>query len=211
MTPIHEYLVSGLSSKDPKESRKIKVKKPQYKLIRGNMYQRSFYTLWLRYVASPQTDDIVKEIWSAMNNQLEGREAFSRRTLPRNSQKETPFSLTYDSEAIIPISETNVTKDDRGRIKEVDKRRGSKEIASIKEAYYQSKLCRHHSERSSHSIYNVGDFVLLSQNNTGSTQVWQGPHMVSEVQGRGLYKIVYESDHLLTQIAKGMSLHKFYM
>ncbi|GJY92903.1 hypothetical protein Tco_0508685 [Tanacetum coccineum] len=124
----------------------------------------------------------------------------------QHSQKETPFSLTYDSEAIIPISETNVTKDDRGRIKEVDKRRGSKEIASIKEAYYQSKLCRHHSERSSHSIYNVGDFVLLSQNNTGSTQVWQGPHMVSEVQGRGLYKIVYASDHLLTQIEKGVRL-----
>ncbi|GKC75131.1 reverse transcriptase domain-containing protein [Tanacetum coccineum] len=35
------------------------------------------------------------------------------RTLPRNSQKETPFSLTYGSEAIILISETNVTKDDR--------------------------------------------------------------------------------------------------
>ncbi|GJT81490.1 reverse transcriptase domain-containing protein [Tanacetum coccineum] len=53
------------------------------------------------------------------------------RTLPRNSQKETPFSLTYGSEAIIPIPENNVTKDDRGRIKEVDKKRGNKEIALI--------------------------------------------------------------------------------
>ncbi|GJT78302.1 hypothetical protein Tco_1045027 [Tanacetum coccineum] len=113
-----------------------------------------------------------KWILSATNNQLKGREAFPKRTLPRNSQKETLFSLTYGFEAIIPISETNVTKDDRGRIKEVDKRRGSKEIASIEEAYYQSKLRRHHSERSSHSIYNVRDFVLLSQNNTGSAQVW---------------------------------------
>ncbi|GJT85146.1 reverse transcriptase domain-containing protein [Tanacetum coccineum] len=281
---------------DPKESRKIKVKAPQYKLIRGNLYQRSFYTPWLRCVASPQTDDIAKEVhngscgfnaeprsmvvrimkqgyywplmhrdtakilqdcekckeqsaikkvvesnamtagsgwpfslWgfnilrplptapggfkflaiairSAMNNQLEGREAFMRRTPPRNSQKETPFSLTYGSEAIIPISETNVTKDDRGRIKEVDKRRGSKEIASIEEAYYRSKLRRHHNERSSHSIYNVGDFVLLSQNNTGSTQVWQGPHMVSEVQGSEVFKIVDASDHSLTQTAKGTSL-----
>ncbi|GKD10490.1 reverse transcriptase domain-containing protein [Tanacetum coccineum] len=101
------------------------------------------------------------------------------RTLPRNSQKETPFSLTYGSEAIIPISENDVAKDDRGRIKEVDKRRGSKEIASIEEAYYRSKLRRHHNKRSSHSIYKIGDFVLLSQNNTGSTQVtfnevWEG-------------------------------------
>ncbi|GKB64457.1 reverse transcriptase domain-containing protein [Tanacetum coccineum] len=62
MTPIHEYLVSGLLTEDPKESRKIRVKAPQYKLIRGRLYQRSFYTPWLRCVASPQTDDIVKEI-----------------------------------------------------------------------------------------------------------------------------------------------------
>ncbi|GKB83687.1 reverse transcriptase domain-containing protein [Tanacetum coccineum] len=62
MTPIHEYLVSGLLPEDPKESRKIRVKAPQYKMIRGNLYQRSFYTLWLRCVASPQTNDILKEV-----------------------------------------------------------------------------------------------------------------------------------------------------
>ncbi|GJS96416.1 hypothetical protein Tco_0803384 [Tanacetum coccineum] len=59
MTPIHVYLVSGLLPEDPKESRMIKVKAPQCKLIRGNLYRRSFYTLWFRCVASPQTDDIV--------------------------------------------------------------------------------------------------------------------------------------------------------
>ncbi|GKD34109.1 reverse transcriptase domain-containing protein [Tanacetum coccineum] len=203
MTHIHEYLVSGLLPKDPKESRKIRVKAPQYKLIRGNMYRRSFYTPWLRCVASPQTDDIVKEVHKDLCKGLKVTQSFSpitehmkimnhiekqlarsqqgwvddlaqvlwvHRTIPRNSQKETPFSLTYGSEAIIPISENDVAKDDRGRIKKVDKRRGSKEIASIEEAYYRSKLCRHHNKKSSHSIYKIGDFVLLSQNNTGSTQ-----------------------------------------
>ncbi|GJT40027.1 hypothetical protein Tco_0674274 [Tanacetum coccineum] len=67
------------------------------------------------------------QIRSATNNQLEGQKAFSRRTLPINSQKETPFSLTYGSEAIIPISKNNVAKDDRGRKKEVEKRSKSKE------------------------------------------------------------------------------------
>ncbi|GKA71894.1 reverse transcriptase domain-containing protein, partial [Tanacetum coccineum] len=247
VTPIHEYLVSGLLPKDPKESRKIRVKAPQYKLIRGNLYRRSFYTPWLRCVASPQIDDIIKEVlqdcekckeqfairkvaessaitagsgwpfshWGVnilgplptalgdlckglkvtqsffpitehmeIMNHIEKQLARSQqgwvdalaqvlwvhRTLPRNSQKETPFSLTYGSEAIIPLPENDVAKDDRGRIKEVDKRRGNKEIASIEEAYYQSKLRRHHSERSSHSIYKIRDFVLLSQSNAGGTQ-----------------------------------------
>ncbi|GJQ97638.1 hypothetical protein Tco_0008777 [Tanacetum coccineum] len=101
-----------------------------------------------------------------------------QRTLPRNSQKETPFSLTYGSVAIIPIPENDVAKDDRGRVKEVDKRRGNKEIASIEEAYCQR-----------------------------GTQVWQGPHMINEVHGEGLYKIVDASDYSLTQTAKSMNLH----
>nr|GFA21953.1 protein NYNRIN-like [Tanacetum cinerariifolium] len=36
------------------------------------------------------------------------------------------------------IPENDVAKDDRGRIKEVDKKRGNKEIASIEEAYYRT-------------------------------------------------------------------------
>ncbi|GKA16279.1 reverse transcriptase domain-containing protein [Tanacetum coccineum] len=302
MSPIHEYLVSGLLSEDPKESRKIRVKAPQYKLIRGNLYRRSFYTLWILCVASPQTNDIIKEVhegsygfnveprsmvvritkqgyyWPLMHRDAanvlqdykkckeqsairkvvessaitaKSKWPFSHwgvnilgpfptapggfkflaiaiehstkwveakpltviniRTLLRNSQKDIPFSLTYGSEAIIPISKNDVAKGDRGRIKEVDKRRGSKEIASIEEAYYLSKLRRHHNKRSSHSIYKIGDFVLLLQNNTGSTQVWQGPHMISEVHGGGLYKIVDAFDHSLTQTTKSTILCKFYM
>ncbi|GJS93503.1 reverse transcriptase domain-containing protein [Tanacetum coccineum] len=62
MTPIYEYLVSGLLPEDPKESRKIRVKEPQHKLIRGNLYKRTFYSTWLHCIASLQTDDIVKEV-----------------------------------------------------------------------------------------------------------------------------------------------------
>ncbi|GJW52097.1 reverse transcriptase domain-containing protein [Tanacetum coccineum] len=40
MTLIHEYLVSVLLPEDPKESRKVRVKAPQYKMIRGSLYQR---------------------------------------------------------------------------------------------------------------------------------------------------------------------------
>ncbi|GJX29468.1 reverse transcriptase domain-containing protein [Tanacetum coccineum] len=59
------------------------------------------------------------------------------RTLPRNSQKETPFSLTYGSEAMIPIIETTY---DRGRVQKATKGKESKEVASIEKAYYQNKL-----------------------------------------------------------------------
>ncbi|GJT17568.1 hypothetical protein Tco_0876274 [Tanacetum coccineum] len=62
MNPIHEYLLSGLVPEDSKESKKIKIKAPQYKLIRGSLYKKSFYTPWLRCIAPPKTDDVIKEI-----------------------------------------------------------------------------------------------------------------------------------------------------
>ncbi|GKF28666.1 hypothetical protein Tco_0095008 [Tanacetum coccineum] len=62
MTPIHEYLLSGLLLEDPKESRKIRIKAPQYKLIKGSLYKKSFDTLWLRCIAPPKTNDVIKEI-----------------------------------------------------------------------------------------------------------------------------------------------------
>ncbi|GJW25434.1 reverse transcriptase domain-containing protein [Tanacetum coccineum] len=64
------------------------------------------------------------------------------------------------------LVENNVAKDDRGRTKEVKKRKESKEVASIKEAYYQNELHMYHIKRSNHSTYKVGDFILLLQNNT---------------------------------------------
>ncbi|GKC36532.1 reverse transcriptase domain-containing protein [Tanacetum coccineum] len=94
---------------DPKESRKIRIKVPQYKLIKGSLYKKSFYTPWLRCIALPKTNVVIKEIHEA--------------------------------------------KDDRGRTKEMTKRKESKEVASIEKAYYQNELQRYHSKRNSPSNY----------------------------------------------------------
>nr|GEV99674.1 reverse transcriptase domain-containing protein [Tanacetum cinerariifolium] len=50
------------------------------------------------------------------------------RTLPRNSEKETPFSLTYGLEAVIPIIETT---DDMGRLQKATKGKESDEVNLI--------------------------------------------------------------------------------
>nr|GEU36706.1 hypothetical protein [Tanacetum cinerariifolium] len=255
MTPIHEYLVSGLLPEDPGELRKIKtddivkevqkgscgfsaeprsmvvritkqglgmprtIRSKDEKHFREGIFTDLYEGLKVTQSFFPITKHM--EIMNHNEKQLARNQQgwvddlaqvlWVNRTLPRNSQKETPFSLTYSSEAIIPIPKNDVAKDYNERIKEVKKRRGNKEIASIEEAFYQSKLRMHHSLRSSHSIYKIEDFVLLSQSNTRGTQVWQGPHMINEVHRGGHYKIVDASNHSLTQTTKSMNLHKFYM
>ncbi|GJS02267.1 hypothetical protein Tco_0318775 [Tanacetum coccineum] len=102
-------------------------------------------------------------------------------TLSRNSQNDTPFSLAYDSEAIVPSAESLTTEGKRGTTKENAQRNEGKEreVASIEDSYYYNKLRRHHNARSNRSTFKLGDFVLLSLNSTDSQQVWQGPHMIS--------------------------------
>ncbi|GJV91153.1 hypothetical protein Tco_1538966 [Tanacetum coccineum] len=68
---------------------------------------------------------------------------------------------------------------DRGRTKEVTKRKESKEVASIEEAYYQNKLRMYHNERSNHSTHKFGDFVLLSQNDARNPQLEQNMKCLS--------------------------------
>ncbi|GJU70454.1 reverse transcriptase domain-containing protein [Tanacetum coccineum] len=126
------------------------------------------------------------------------------RTLLRNSQKETPFSLTYGSKAVIPIIEAT---DDRGRVQKATKVKESKEVASIEKAYYRNKLQKYHSARSSHPMYIMGDFVLLKRN----ANEWQGLYIINEVHKEELYTIVDTTDHSLVQTTKGTSLRKFYM
>ncbi|GJX02494.1 reverse transcriptase domain-containing protein [Tanacetum coccineum] len=235
MTPIHEYLLSGLLPEDRKESRKIRIKAPQYKLIKGSLYKKYFYTPLFCCIAPPKTNDVIKEIhegscgfntepcsmvfritkqgyyWPSMHidvsrviqdcekckvqsavkkraeigaiasgnawpfgvpqiisskddkyfkerplqrienhtiflpitehmeimSRIEKQPARSQqgwvddlsqvlwvhRTLPRNNQKETPFSLTYGSEAIFLTVKSIVAKDDRGRTNEMTKRK----------------------------------------------------------------------------------------
>ncbi|GJU17058.1 reverse transcriptase domain-containing protein [Tanacetum coccineum] len=129
-------------------------------------------------------DNLAKELWV-------------HRTLPRNSQEETPFSLTYGSEAVVPIVEAT---DDRGRTQETTKK--CKEIASIEKAHYRNKLEKYHITRNNYSNYIVGDFVLFPT----SLQEQQGPHMISEVHKDGFYTLVNIADHSLVQKAKGTSL-----
>ncbi|GJS34796.1 reverse transcriptase domain-containing protein [Tanacetum coccineum] len=134
-------------------------------------------------------DNLAKELWV-------------HRTLLRNNQEETPFSLTYGSEAVVPIVEAT---DDRGRTQGTTKK--GKEIALIEKVHYRNKLRKYYNTRNNYSNYIVGDFILFST----SSQEQQGPHMINEVHKDGFYTLVNVADHSLIQKAKGTSLYKFYM
>ncbi|GJY64874.1 reverse transcriptase domain-containing protein [Tanacetum coccineum] len=54
-------MLSGLLPKDPKEARKVQIRAPQYRLIKGNLYKKSFITSWLRCIGSSQAKTLFKK------------------------------------------------------------------------------------------------------------------------------------------------------
>ncbi|GJW82179.1 reverse transcriptase domain-containing protein [Tanacetum coccineum] len=247
MSPIHEYLLSGLLPKDPRESRKIRIKALQYKLIKGSLYKKSFFTPCLRCITPLQVDNIIKEIhegscgfnaeprsmvvkiikqgyyWPSMHRdaakiihdcaqckeqsmakKIAGKDVIAVVSvwgfshwgvnilgpLPTTSGGLKFLAIvvehsTNGSESIIPIAESIISKDNRDTTKENAKRKESKEVASIEEAYYQNKLRRYHDVRSNRSTYKLGDFVLLLLSDTKSPHTWKGPYMIKETTTRG--------------------------
>ncbi|GJR93597.1 reverse transcriptase domain-containing protein [Tanacetum coccineum] len=112
---------------------------------------------------SPVTEhmEIMHHIWRQLTRSQQGwvdnlaKTLWIHRTLSRNREKETPFSLTYGSEAMIPIIETT---NDRRRVQKATKGKESKEVASIEKAYYRNKLRKYHNTRSSHPIRKTNQF-----------------------------------------------------
>ncbi|GJV90369.1 reverse transcriptase domain-containing protein [Tanacetum coccineum] len=62
MLPIREYLLFGLLPKDPQNARKLRVKAPQYRIIDGNLYRKSYVSSLLRCVGPTQAKCILQEI-----------------------------------------------------------------------------------------------------------------------------------------------------
>ncbi|GJW70690.1 reverse transcriptase domain-containing protein [Tanacetum coccineum] len=167
------------------------------KHFKEGMFADLFKRLKITHSFSPVTEhmEIMHHIGRQLTRSQQGwvdnqaKTLWIHRTLPRNNEKETPFSLTYGSKAMIPIIETT---DDMGRVQKITKEKEIKEVASIEKAYYQSKL-RKYNTRNSHPMYIVGEFGLLNR----SVNELQGPYIVNEVHKEELYTIVEAVDHSL--------------
>ena len=88
---------------------------------------------------------------------------------PRRSTGETPFSLTYRAEAVIPaeeslcsarVKEFTPTRNDGLMVEHLDLLEEYREVATIRLAKYQQKLARHYNRCVRMREFSVGDLVL---------------------------------------------------
>ncbi|GKB28147.1 reverse transcriptase domain-containing protein [Tanacetum coccineum] len=151
---------------------------------------------------------------------------WAHRTLIKSSNGDTPFSLTYRTEAVIPteigmptlrITEIEIVQNDEALEINLDLLEERKEQAAIREARSKAKMEKYYNSKVRNTIFKLGDLVY--RNNDAShakdseklSPKWEGPYEVMEALGNRAYKLRDRSGKLLPRTWNVCNLKKCYV
>ncbi|GJY43968.1 reverse transcriptase domain-containing protein [Tanacetum coccineum] len=151
---------------------------------------------------------------------------WAHRTMIKSSNGDTPFSLTYGTEAVIPAeirmptyrtaAVDIVCNDDEIRLN-LDLLEERRERAAIREAKAKSKMMRYYNARVRGVTFKPGDYVYRSNEASHAMDggklgpKWEGPYEVTEVLGGGAYKLRSMDGAVLLRTWNIANLKKCYL
>ncbi|GJU51262.1 reverse transcriptase domain-containing protein [Tanacetum coccineum] len=151
---------------------------------------------------------------------------WAHRTSLKQSNGETPFSLTYGSEAVIPVEigmpthRTMMIREDKNEYELrlnmylVQERR---EATAIREAKYKTKMKQYYNEKVRPTSFKPDEYVFRrneanrveDQGKLGSK--WEGPYRVTKVYQNGSYKLQTMEGKEVPQTWQAINLRKCYV
>ncbi|GKA66210.1 reverse transcriptase domain-containing protein [Tanacetum coccineum] len=230
MTPIIKYLEEGIAPSDKNEARSFASKLCNSGNPHGILWNahrpkspRSKSRKAMRQAITGSTNaaDAKDEVWPSLtiivtdNGAQPGRERagwvdelpnvlWAHRTSIKQSNGETPFSLTYGSEAVIPaeigipsyrtlmIREEYNEEEQRLNLDLLQERR---EAAAVREAKYKTKMEQYYNKRVRPAGFRPGEFVYRRneasrmENEGKLGPNWEGPYRVTEAFENGSTKL----------------------
>ncbi|GJR88288.1 reverse transcriptase domain-containing protein [Tanacetum coccineum] len=129
---------------------------------------------------------------------------WAHRTMIKSSNGETPFSLTYGTEAVIPAeigmptlrtTEVDLTKNNEALGMNLDLIEERREQAAIEEAKSKKMMEKYYNSRVRGTSFKPGDMVYRSNEASHAKDEgklrpkWEGPYEVKESLGKGAYKL----------------------
>ncbi|XP_071714304.1 uncharacterized protein [Rutidosis leptorrhynchoides] len=202
MTPYLRYIHDGGLPIDKTEARRIKVTAPMYEVVNAN---------W-------QVEVINKEIVAGIKARLGLSQTgwvdelpnvlWAHRTTLKWSTGETPFSLVYGIEAVIPaeiciptqrIMAFDIEANSEALRENLNLLEERRLMATIRQADHKHKMAKYYNKKVKHTQFEVGDLVL--RDNEASKQIkfgklapkWEGPYKVTKVNQNGSYMLAVPS------------------
>nr|GEV84940.1 hypothetical protein [Tanacetum cinerariifolium] len=151
---------------------------------------------------------------------------WAHRTMIKSSNGETPFSLTYGAEAVIPAeigmptlrtAEVDMVKNNEALGISLDLLKEKREQLAIQEARNKVKMEGYYNARVRSTSFRPGDFVYRSKEASHAEDggklgpKWEGPYEVTEALGKGAYRIRDRNGHTLPRTWNICNLKKCYM
>ncbi|GJX08528.1 reverse transcriptase domain-containing protein [Tanacetum coccineum] len=169
-------------------------------------------------VKHPQTNGLVERANRSLREGIKARlEARSKnwmeeishvlwahRTMIKSSNGDTPFSLTYKTEVVIPVeigmptlrtAEVDVVRNDETLEVNLDLLEERREQTAIREAKSKRKMEKYYNAKVRSTNFKLGDLVYRNNDASHAEQggklgpKWEGPYEVTEALGKGAYKL----------------------
>nr|GEY14745.1 reverse transcriptase domain-containing protein [Tanacetum cinerariifolium] len=136
----------------------------------------------------------------------------AHRTMIKTSNEDTPLSLTYSTEAMIPVeitmpflrcTEVNQAENDEGLLLNLDILKGRRERSAVREARSKAQMEKYYNAKYRNTSFRPGDFVYRSNEASRAKESkklvpkWEGPYKVIESLGKGAYKLMNRSRDIL--------------
>ncbi|XP_027075861.2 uncharacterized protein [Coffea arabica] len=184
MTPFILFLGQGTLPEDRAEARKIQTQGCSTRLHR---------------VGSSWVEELPSVLWSY-------------RTTPRSATQETPFSLTYGAEAVIPaeiltpntrLAAYAAEVNDKKRQLGLDLVEERMDLASTRIASYKNTLAHYYNARVRHRRFQSGDLVLRKNSISRAEPQgklcpkWEDPYRVVESDLKRYCKLSYRDGSLV--------------
>ncbi|GJU04715.1 reverse transcriptase domain-containing protein [Tanacetum coccineum] len=151
---------------------------------------------------------------------------WAHRTKIKSSNGDTPFSLTYRIEVVIPAeigmptlwtAKTNVVQNDKALKLNLDLLEEKREQAAIHEARSKAKMEKYYNSKVCSTSFKPGDLVYWNKDASHTKDggklgpKWEGPYQVMEALGRGAYKLRDRNVKLLPRTWNARNLKKCYV
>ncbi|GKC11919.1 reverse transcriptase domain-containing protein [Tanacetum coccineum] len=191
-------------------------------------------------VAHPQANGLVERANKSLMHGLKARLRRERlgwvdelpnilwahRTMMKTSNGETPFSLTYGSEAVISVEigmptyrtiHFNEAQNEEEMRLNLDLSQERRETAIIREARYKKKVEQYYNKRFRPMSFKVGAFVYRKnaasrvENPRKLGPNWEGPYRVTKAYSNGSYKLAIMHDREVPRTWHAINLRNCFM